>query len=70
MQKRFLNIQQCSAFLNLSVHFLYKLTAQKSIPHVKFGRKLLFDVQRLEKFIEQNSVEVQDLNEEVRELLK
>lgn len=70
MQKRFLSVKECSEYLNVSVHFLYKLTAQKSIPHVKFGRKVVFDLKRLERWIDENSCEPVDLNEEVRELIK
>lgn len=58
MEKRFLTIKEASEYLNLSIDFLYKMTAQKAIPHTRFGRKILFDLRKLEGFISENSVEV------------
>jgi hypothetical protein len=46
------------------------MAEMKQIPHTRICRKLLFDIKKLERFIEENSVEVQDLNEKVQELLK
>lgn len=68
LQKRFLTIKEASEYLNLSTYFLYKLTAQKSIPHTRIGRKILFDVKKLERFIDENSFEIQDWDEKAREL--
>jgi len=55
-----LTLKETAIFMNLSVHFLYKLIAQKSIPHVRIGRKILFDTEKLERWISENSVEPVD----------
>ena len=58
MGKRFLTLRETAIFINVSTHFLYKLTAKKSIPHIRIGRKILFDTEKLEKFINENSIEI------------
>ena len=68
--KRFLDVRECAEYLNISTHQVYKMVEMKQIPHTRISRKVLFDIKKLETFIQQNSVEVQDLNEKVQELLK
>ena len=67
MQKRFLTIKETSEYLNLSTSLLYKLVERKQVPHTSIGRKILFDRQRLERFIDENSFEVQNWDEKVKE---
>ena len=67
MQKRFLTIKETSEYLNLSTSLLYKLVERKQVPHTRIGRKILFDRQRLERFIDENSFEVQNWDEKVKE---
>ena len=52
-----LTIQEASAKLNLKVSTLYKMTCQKRIPHVKITSRVMFDEERLAKWIQENSVE-------------
>jgi len=40
----------------------------KQVPHTRIGRKILFDINKLEIFIDENSHEVQDWNEKAMEL--
>ncbi len=68
--KRFLDVRECAEYLNISTHQVYKMVEMKQIPHTRIGRKVLFDLKKIETFIQQNSVEVQDLDERARELLK
>lgn len=37
-----LNVEQAAAYLNFSKTYLYKLAKEKLIPHVNFGRHILF----------------------------
>ena len=64
-----MDVRECAKYLNVSIHFLYKMTAQRQIPFLRFGRAIRFDIRKLEKWIEENSVEVQNWNERARELL-
>ena len=60
MLKRLIDLRAAAEYLGISHHFLYKLTARKAIDHVRMGRKILFDVRKLESFIEENSIESVD----------
>lgn len=57
MEKRFLTVKECAEYLNISVHYLYRKVELKQIPHVRLGRAIRFDVKKLEKLIEENSIE-------------
>ncbi len=69
MEKRFLTLKETSGYLNLSASLLYKLVETKQIPHTRVGRKILFDRQKLERFIDENSHGVQDWGEKAKEML-
>ena len=56
--------------MNLSASLLYKLVETKQIPHTRVGRKILFDRQKLERFIDENSHGVQDWDEKAKGLLQ
>jgi len=57
MEKRLLNIKETAEYLGLKVNTLYCWVSQKRIPYVKMGKKLMFDIECLDKFIEENAVE-------------
>ena len=60
MEKRFLTIREASQYLNVSESLLYKLVETKKIPHIRIGRKILFDLKKLDQYIEENSVKLKD----------
>jgi len=60
MEKRLLTIREASQYLNVSESFLYKRVEAKEIPHIRFCRKILFDLKKLDRYIEENSVKVED----------
>ena len=68
MKQRFLNVRECSEYLNISTYLLYRMVETKQVPHTRIGRKILFDVKKLERFIDENSFEVQDWDEKAMEL--
>jgi len=47
-----LTVSQAVEFLNnnISEEYLYQLVREKRIPHVKLGRKILFDETKLEEW--------------------
>jgi excisionase family DNA binding protein len=53
----FLNINELSNLLELSVSNLYKLTSQKRIPHIKLGKKLLFEKGEIMIWLKNKKVE-------------
>ena len=59
MEKRLLNIKECAQYLSVSTSLLYKSTEAKKFPHVKIGRKILFDIKEINKYIRNNTVKIE-----------
>jgi len=57
MEKRLLNIKEVSKYLGIPKGSLYKLVWQRRIPFVKIGKALRFDKEKIDKWIEKNTVE-------------
>jgi len=56
MEKRLLSIAETAHLLGVSQSFLYKLAESKSIPHLRLGRTVRFDVTQLDTWLRRNSV--------------
>lgn len=57
MKKRLLNVKEASEYTGLAVGTLYNQVSRREIPFVKLGKKLLFDLQDLDDWINSNKVE-------------
>ena len=55
--KRLLNVQEAAGYLGLQVDTIYKKARLRELPYVKVGRALRFDVQALERFVEQHTIQ-------------
>jgi len=58
--RRLLNVREAAQFLGLEVDTVYKKARLREVPCVKVGRALRFDVQALERFIEQHTIKTID----------
>ena len=58
--KRLLNVREAARYLGLEVDTIYKKARLRELPSVKVGRALRFDVEALERFIEQHTNETID----------
>jgi len=58
--KRLLNAREAAQYLGLKVDTIYKKARLRELPCVKVGRALRFDVQALEGFVEQHTIETID----------
>jgi len=58
--KRLLKVEEAARFLGLEVHTVYKKARLRELPSVKVGRALRFDVEALQRFIEQHTIETID----------
>lgn len=47
-----INVQEAAALLNLAVPTIYEKTSQKSIPHYKHGKKIMFKKSELLAWVE------------------
>jgi excisionase family DNA binding protein len=54
--KRLTDIEGASAYTGLSVHTIYTMVSQRRIPHVKLGKRVMFDLNLLDRWIEQNTI--------------
>ena len=58
MEKRFLGIKELSEYLGIAVGTIYVWICHRKIPYVKVGRLVKFDMRKIEKWLEETSVEV------------
>lgn len=57
MQRKLFTTRETANYLGLSEAALYQLVHRKKIPVVRFGRSLRFDIEALNRFIADNSVD-------------
>ena len=55
--RRLLNVREASQYLGLEVDAGYKKSRLREVPSVKVGRALRFDLEALNRFIEQHTIE-------------
>ncbi len=63
--KRLLNVEEAAKYLGLQVDTIYKKSSYKKsrlreLPSVKVGRALRFDVEALQRFIQEHTIETID----------
>jgi excisionase family DNA binding protein len=56
MEKELLSFKEACNYLKMATDSLYKLTAQKKIPHYKPGKRILFDKSQLDGWLEDHYV--------------
>jgi len=57
VNKRLININELSEYIGLSTSTIYSWVSQRRIPFVKCGRLTKFDLQRINDWIKESSVE-------------
>ena len=66
--REILNLKQCMAFTGFSRGFLYKMTSQRTIPHYKKGKLLLFKKSEITEWLLEGKVKTKE--EEEKEVEK
>ncbi|MEY4703389.1 MAG: hypothetical protein RIR96_1286 [Bacteroidota bacterium] len=56
MEKELLSFKEACNYLKMPTDSLYKLTANKKIPHYKPGKRILFDKSQLDGWLEDHYV--------------
>ena len=54
--RRLLNVREAALYLGLEVDTVYKKARLRELPCVKVGRALRFDVEALDRFIEEHTI--------------
>jgi len=57
--RRLINVRELSEYLDLKVSTIYCMVSQRRIPFVKVGRLTKFDLQKIDDWIKENSIEEQ-----------
>ena len=57
MNRRLLNVEEVAQMLDMRTSTIYKWVSQRRIPFVKCGRLTKFDLQRIDEWIKESSVE-------------
>lgn len=57
-EKRFLGITELAQYLGIAKGTVYVWVCHRKIPFLKVGRLVKFDVRKIEKWLEENSVQV------------
>ena len=50
--RRYVNINEVSEYMSIPVKSLYELASQGRIPSIKLGKRVLFDLQDIDKMME------------------
>jgi excisionase family DNA binding protein len=58
--KRLLNVKEAAVLLGSTVNTVYKKARLRELPSVKVGRSLRFDIEALQRFIEQHAIKTID----------
>ena len=59
-------MRELSEHINVSTFFIYRLVEEKRISHIRVGKKILFDLRKIEEFILDNTVDAVDWNEKLK----
>lgn len=55
--KRFLSKRELSSYLNISIYTIDAWVSEKrEIPHIKMGRRVLFDMTDIDKWLKDNKI--------------
>ena len=66
-----INIQEAAALLNLAVTTLYEKTSEKTIPHYKHGKKIMFKKSELLAWVEACRVKtIHEIRKDAMNLIK
>ena len=57
MKSNWLSVQQAADILGVSRATLYRYVCLKQVPHVRIYGRILFDEERLQKFVDEHSFE-------------
>lgn len=58
MEKRFLGIKELAEYLGITPGTAYVWVCHRKIPYLKVGRLVKFDLRKIDKWLEENSVQV------------
>lgn len=65
MEKRLLSVAETAELLGISQSFLYKLAESESIPHIRLGRAIRFDIRQIDAWLEEITSDENDSSDDL-----
>jgi len=62
--RRLITAKEAGQYLSLSTDTIYRMAAQKRLPYLKIGDRVLFDIKRLDQWIEKHLIKEKELKRE------
>jgi excisionase family DNA binding protein len=56
--ERFLSTEQLTAYIPFTKNAIYRLVSQRAIPHIKKGRRVIFDKKAIDKWLERDAIKL------------
>lgn len=53
-----MDIRQAATYVSMSRHTLYEMVSKHQVPHIKMGRKLLFDKTDIDQWLSTRKVDI------------
>ena len=69
MEKRYVNIKEVSEYTSLPVKTLYDWASQGKVPSIKYGRRVLFDLQDIDQIMAAQKRNVQQCEKTVNKIV-
>lgn len=69
MEKRYVNIKEVSEYTSLPVKTLYDWASQGKIPSIKYGRRVLFDLQDIDQVMAAQKRDAQQCEKTVNKIV-
>ncbi len=64
MEKRLIGVEEVRVYLGIPKGSIYNLVSQRRIPFVKIGRRTLFDLQEINRWIVENARKEEDFEKD------
>jgi len=59
--KQYIDIDELAGLIHVSKSQIYMMTSTRQIPHLKVGRRVLFDPEQIERWLAEKRVEIQEV---------
>jgi excisionase family DNA binding protein len=69
MEKRYVSIKEVSEYTSLPVKTLYDWASQRKIPSIKYGRRVLFDLQDIDQIMAAHKRDAQQCEKTVNKIV-
>lgn len=69
MKKRYADVKEVSEYTSLPIKTLYEWASKRKIPSIKFGRRVLFDLQDIDQIMAAQKRDIQQCDKTVNKII-